>query len=318
MARIRTIKPKFFDDVKIGRLSRDARIVYIGLWVFSDDIGVVIGDTVWLKSKIFPYDQIQVQQFEKWMNELVINGFICLLSYNGERFIYLPTFTRHQVINKPNINDLDIPKELIDNSQELIHASITEQSRNTTVSFPERSCTIIGKGKEYNIPPSNPPDGGGADLEKLLSLQKELDEREAALSRKEQELLKLEAALKAQTIKRMPDISFVDESFRESFTAWLDYKRERKESYKGDKSLRAAYSKLLQLSNNDPQKASAIVEQSMANNWAGLFELKTELNGTNRNPYPSKQEANDYAARACAERMQYRRSGLQDELPKPF
>ena len=37
-----------------------------------------------------------------------------------------------------------------------------------------------------------------------------------------------------------------------------------------------------------------------------------------RNPYPNKQEANDYALHALQERMEQRRSGLQDELPKPF
>lgn len=154
MARIRSIKPKFWDDTKIGRISRDARLLYIGLWNFSDDIGVVIGDSIWLKSKIFPYDQIQIQQFEKWMNELVINGFICLLSYKGERFIYLPSFTRHQVINKPNYDDLNIPKSLIDN----IKDKITEQSRNDTVSFTEQSVLIIGRGKgEGDIPPIIPP-----------------------------------------------------------------------------------------------------------------------------------------------------------------
>lgn len=319
MARIRTIKPKFFDDVKVGRISRDARLVYIGLWVFADDIGVVIGDAVWLKSKIFPYDQIQVQQFEKWMNELVINGFICLLSYNGERFIYLPNFTRHQVINKPNTNDLNIPKVLIDNEKERIHVSITEQSGNTTVSFQELSGLIIGKGKEGNIPPSNPPVGGGVDLEKFTKKQKELEAKEAELRAKEQELLKLEAALNARKRAELLNIDFVNPEYAETFTTWLEYKRERRESYKSDKSLRAAYSKLLQLSENDPQKATAIIEQSMANNWAGLFELKTERNGNqNRNPYSSKQEANDYALHALQERMEQRRSGLQDELPKPF
>lgn len=154
MARIRTIKPKFWDDTKIGRISRDARLLYIGLWNFSDDIGVVIGDSIWLKSKIFPYDQIQIQQFEKWMNELVINGFICLLSYKGERFIYLLNFTRHQVINKPNYDDLNIPKLLIDSKKD----SFMEQSRNNTVSFTEQSVLIIGSGKgNGDIPPVVPP-----------------------------------------------------------------------------------------------------------------------------------------------------------------
>ena len=159
MARIRTIKPKFWDDTRIGRITRDARLLYIGLWTFSDDIGVVIGDSIWLKSKIFPYDQIQVQQFEKWLNELVINGFICLLSYKEERFIYLPNFTRHQVINKPNLEDLNIPKELIDNSIDKIHGLITEQSRNNHGLITEQSVLIIGRGKEKEYTPYNPPSG---------------------------------------------------------------------------------------------------------------------------------------------------------------
>lgn len=159
MARNRMIKPKFWDDTKIGRLTRDARLLYIGLWNFSDDIGLVIGDSVWLKSKIFPYDQIQIQQFEKWMNELVINGFICLLSYKGERFIYLPNFTRHQVINKPNYEDLNIPKCLIDRVKENIHLLITEQSRNTTVSFTEQYVTKIEVEREEEYPPYNSPQG---------------------------------------------------------------------------------------------------------------------------------------------------------------
>jgi len=59
MARIRTIKPEFWDDEKLSLVSRDARLTFIGMWTFSDDYGVVKGASVWLKSKIFPYDNIQ-------------------------------------------------------------------------------------------------------------------------------------------------------------------------------------------------------------------------------------------------------------------
>ena len=52
--------------------------------------------------------------------------------------------------------------------------------------------------------------------------------------------------------------------------------------------------------------------------WMAIELDKQKRNGTNRNPYPSKQEANDYALHALQERMEQRRSGLQDELPKPF
>ena len=63
------------------------------------------------------------QTCEKWMNKLVKNG-----------FIYLPNFIRNQVKNKPNYEDLNIPKLLIDNTKDkityhsrIIHVSITEQ-----------------------------------------------------------------------------------------------------------------------------------------------------------------------------------------------
>lgn len=86
MARIRTIKPQFWDDLKIGRLSRDARLLYIGLWNFADDLGVVIADPVWLKSKIFPYDKIQLQQFEGWLKMLEETDLLVCFPLSQERF----------------------------------------------------------------------------------------------------------------------------------------------------------------------------------------------------------------------------------------
>ncbi len=153
MARIRTIKPKFWDDYKIGKISRDSRLLYIGLWTFSDDIGVVIGDAIWLKSKIFPYDQIQVQQFERWLSELAANGFICQFSHKGENFIYLPNFARHQVINRPNVDDLNIPKIQLNN----ILPKLTDRSLINHGTFTDLSVPIIGEeeDKEYITEDSN-------------------------------------------------------------------------------------------------------------------------------------------------------------------
>ena len=152
MARIRTIKPKFWDDIKIGKISRDARLLYIGLWNFADDLGVVIADPVWLKSKIFPYDQIQLKQFEAWLKVLEKTGFISLLTVKSERFYYLPTFSRHQVINKPNMDDVNIRKDLLDR----LLCQITDQSRNDPGSIPDQSVQEEErKGRESNTVTSN-------------------------------------------------------------------------------------------------------------------------------------------------------------------
>ncbi len=83
-----------------------------------------------------------------------------------------------------------------------------------------------------------------------------------------------------------PDLSFIpehQEAWAELLKSWLAYKKDRKESYKNQQSVEVCYRNLLNLSSKDYAKACQIVEQSMANNWAGLFELKEEGNGANRN-----------------------------------
>lgn len=166
MARNRMIKPQFWDDSKIAKISRDARLLYIGMWNFCDDLGVIRADVVWLKSKIFPFDQIQIQQFEKICQEILRNGFISLFSYRGEEFYYLPKFSLHQKINKPNFEDVNVPKELLFNCL----SKITEQSRINHGLITEQSIPKIEIEEEIenNIIPPIPPKGV-EDLEKVIS-----------------------------------------------------------------------------------------------------------------------------------------------------
>lgn len=166
MPRNRMIKPQFWDDSKIAKISRDARLLYIGMWNFCDDLGVIRADMVWLKSKIFPFDQIQIQQFEKICQEILRNGFISLFSYRGEEFYYLPKFSLHQKINKPNFEDVNVPKELLFKGL----SKITEQSRNNHGLITEQSIPKIEIEEEIenNIIPPTPPKGF-EDLEKVIS-----------------------------------------------------------------------------------------------------------------------------------------------------
>lgn len=269
------IKPKFWDDAKIGRISRDARLLYIGMWNFCDDLGVIRADSVWIKSKIFPFDQMQIQQFDKICQEILKNGFISLFSYRDEKFYYLPKFSLHQTINKPNYEEVNVPKEILFNG---LH-KITEQSRINHGTITEQSIPKIEEEIEEEYIPPITPQGGMSEPDNLIEIEQELKSREAKLLAKEQELLKREAALKNQLSNKLPDISFVSDDFKDVFSSWLEYKREKKESYKSNKALEACYKKLLELSNNNPDIARLIVEQSMASNWSGIFELRNGNNG---------------------------------------
>ncbi len=64
------------------------------------------------------------------------------------------------------------------------------------------------------------------------------------------------------------------ENFNPIISQWLEYKSARRESYKADQSIRAFAKKLKELSGDDVGVAQQIIDQSIANNWAGIFPLK--------------------------------------------
>ena len=64
-------------------------------------------------------------------------------------------------------------------------------------------------------------------------------------------------------------------------TKWLEYKKEKRQTYK-PRGLEAFKKRLMGLSGGDPVIANAIVEQSMANNYAGVFPLKNNNNANGR------------------------------------
>lgn len=77
--------------------------------------------------------------------------------------------------------------------------------------------------------------------------------------------------------KRGLDLVIVDEPMQEVVDTWLQYKKEKGQSYKPT-GFKTFYKKLCELSGNNPQVAMAIIEQSMQNNYAGIFPLRNNNN----------------------------------------
>ena len=107
---------------------------------------------------------------------------------------------------------------------------------------------------------------------------------------------------KSQKVEVAPE--WVAVEFVGPFLDWLEYKKARRESYKTDKSLKACYSKLVKLSNGDAAVAAEIVEQSMANNWQGLFPLKQDYNNGTTN-WRNNGRDDELAAQAVRMRSYY-------------
>lgn len=66
----------------------------------------------------------------------------------------------------------------------------------------------------------------------------------------------------------------LESPWRELMLIWLDYKRTRKESYRSEVGAKKCLTMLRNLSGGNAEIAQRIIDQSMANNWAGLFALR--------------------------------------------
>ena len=84
---------------------------------------------------------------------------------------------------------------------------------------------------------------------------------------------------------------------------WLEYKRQKRQTYKNDKSIAQCYKKLFKMSGGDPVEAMEIIHEAMANNWAGFFPLKDKR--SNNNNHGNNERGVDAQQ---ARREQYERS----------
>jgi len=74
------------------------------------------------------------------------------------------------------------------------------------------------------------------------------------------------------------------------FDIWFAYKTKRGQTYKDDNSKKLFAKKLNKFSNGNIETAREIIEESMSNNWAGIFELKNNNNGTNKQTGATMEE----------------------------
>lgn len=100
MARIRSIKPEFWTSEQIADCSPIARLLFIGIWSFSDDQGVHPANVKRLKMEVFPGDSITADEVEELVNELIIGGLLTMYSVDGIQY-WRVTGWHHQKIDQP-------------------------------------------------------------------------------------------------------------------------------------------------------------------------------------------------------------------------
>jgi hypothetical protein len=106
MARIRTIKPEFPQSESIGKLSRDARLLFVQLWTIVDDAGRTRAASRMLASLLYPYDDDARSLIDGWLDELAAGNMIRLYEADGSRYLEIVKWLEHQKIDRPSPSKL--------------------------------------------------------------------------------------------------------------------------------------------------------------------------------------------------------------------
>ena len=93
MSRARNIKPGFFKNDQLAECSPLARLLFAGLWCEADREGRLADRPKRIKAECLPYDDCDLDGL---LNQLASKGFIVRYVVEGNAYIAIPEFAKHQ------------------------------------------------------------------------------------------------------------------------------------------------------------------------------------------------------------------------------
>jgi hypothetical protein len=103
------LNPDFFTDPDIVSLDPFGRLFYQGLWCVADDSGCFELNTLYLKMKIFPGDNISLDDIQGYIDTLIKQKKLVTYHVDGKDYAWLKNFHKHQKLDKPSPPSVPLP-----------------------------------------------------------------------------------------------------------------------------------------------------------------------------------------------------------------
>jgi hypothetical protein len=110
MARIRSIKPSFWDSEDVGKCSLRGRLLYIAMWNLADDYGIGDATPIRMLSFAFPNDDLAVSEIPTLCEEIAERFNVVFYTHAGRRYYYIPSWDEHQRTEKKAKQRVPYPK----------------------------------------------------------------------------------------------------------------------------------------------------------------------------------------------------------------
>ena len=109
-------------------------------------------------------------------------------------------------------------------------------------------------------------------------------------------IIKEELKKKKESKKKKEQVVMPWPQFDEVWQTWTQYKSdEHRFKYKSEHSEQLAVNELAKISNNDPERARAIIRQSITHGWKGLYPIKSGAGAPAPSARTTDQDAEQFA-----------------------
>lgn len=157
MSRIRTIRPDFWISEQVVSCSLAARLLFIGMWSFADDNGILPASAFRLKGQVFPHESCTQEDVKVWVNELISMELVIAYQVDRKDYWMITGWKTHQRIDKPtyryplpsssflkgkdNVNSTNVCKHSETSLRDVVETSQTiEEPSPTDWNGLERNC----------------------------------------------------------------------------------------------------------------------------------------------------------------------------------
>ena len=108
-ARIRTMKPSFWGSPEVAGMSRDARLLTLGLISNADDDGRFLASIAAISGSVYPNDELPPSRVRAWLTEVIDSGMVHQDRCGAVVYGCFPSWHKHQVINRYTPSTLPEP-----------------------------------------------------------------------------------------------------------------------------------------------------------------------------------------------------------------
>jgi hypothetical protein len=104
VARIRSIKPDFFQSEKIAALPLSARILFVGMWTHADDNGVMVDNEKLINAAVWPLEDDPLETLRRTREDLRRLSSVHLIARyvtENRNLIFIAGWDEHQRVSHP-------------------------------------------------------------------------------------------------------------------------------------------------------------------------------------------------------------------------